>query len=209
MTADQTHGRGRLDRSFEITAGRGLAVSVLLRPPAEAARWVWLPLLTGLAVADTLQGLGLDPALKWPNDALVSGRKIAGILVERVETDEGPAAVVGIGLNVDLTEEDLPVPTATSLRIEGARHGDLTRITVLLLRHLARHVATWESGADLREAYQRRCDTIGRVVDVSLPDGSTLTGTADGIDDLGRLVVAGTAISAGDVTHVRPRDANI
>ncbi|EFQ83773.1 biotin--[acetyl-CoA-carboxylase] ligase [Aeromicrobium marinum DSM 15272] len=212
VTAEhQTHGRGRLDRTFSIPARSGIAVSVVLRPDAvPAGRWVWLPLLAGLALDDTLRDLGVDGRLKWPNDVLVDGRKISGILLERVETPQGPAAVVGIGLNVLLTPDQLPVPTATSLAIAGATDLDRTAITISLLRHLARHYRAWVAAAGvadpgLRGDYVARCDTVGRQVDVAMPDGSVLSGTVGTVDGSGRLVVDGTAVSAGDVTHVRPR----
>ena len=102
-THAQTSGRGRLDRSWDSAPGSGLAVSVVLRPDVvPPARWVWLPLLVGLAVDATVHDLGVDSGVKWPNDVLVEDRKIAGILLERVETPLGAAAVVGIGLNVSM-----------------------------------------------------------------------------------------------------------
>ena len=91
VTDLQVAGRGRLDRVWESPAGSGIAVSVLLRPDEiSAARWVWLPLLVGLAVDATVRELGVDCGLKWPNDVLVDDRKLAGILLERVETPLGP-----------------------------------------------------------------------------------------------------------------------
>ena len=111
-TEHQTAGRGRLDRTWETPAGSALTFSTLLRPEVPPATWPWLPLLTGYAVAKALAGAGFGAVLKWPNDVLIGDRKVAGILVERVETPGGPAAVVGIGLNVLLAAEELPVPTA-------------------------------------------------------------------------------------------------
>lgn len=206
----QTTGRGRLDRSWESPAGSGVIVSVLLRPdPVPASRWVWLPLLVGLAVDATVQECGVASGLKWPNDVLVDGRKLAGILLERVDTPDGPAAVVGVGLNVTLRREELPVDTATSLALEGATETDRTIVLRAYLRNLEALYRAWRSsggdpGAGIRESYVRRCVTIGTRVRVSLPNDETLEGRATGIDDLGRLLVDGTPISAGDITHVRP-----
>ncbi len=210
VTADvQTAGRGRLDRSFSMPPRTGVAVSVIWRPEVPLRQWPWAPLAVGLAVDATLADLGLDPRLKWPNDVLVDGRKICGILLERVApTDDQPAAaVVGIGLNVDLAEADLPVPHATSLRIAGATELDRVQVMARLLAHLAEARTAWEHGdaARLRADYLEGCDTVGRQVVVSLPDGSALRGPAETIDEHGRLVVAGRAVSAGDVTHVRPQ----
>lgn len=206
----QTAGRGRLDRRWAAPAGSGIAVSVLLRPNRIAAgSWVWLPLLVGLAVDATVNSFGVESGLKWPNDVLVGSRKIAGILLERVETPSGPAAVVGIGLNTTLREDELPVDTATSLAIEGATQTDRTIVLRGLLRNLESLYGSWQAAggdpaAGIRDSYVRRCLTIGQQVRVSLPDGTTLEGEATALDDVGRLVVAGRAVSAGDVTHVRP-----
>ena len=209
-TDHQVAGRGRLDRIWESTEGSGIAVSVLLRPTeVPAGRWVWLPLLVGLAVAATVEECGVETGLKWPNDVEVDGRKIAGILIERVDTPGGPAAVAGIGLNVSLRTEELPVDTATSLLLQDATETDRTVVLRLLLRNLEALYRAWrgaggDPGAGVRESYVRRCVTLGSDVSVAMPDGSTLEGRAEDVDDLGRLVVDGTPVSAGDITHVRP-----
>ncbi|HSV41695.1 MAG TPA: biotin--[acetyl-CoA-carboxylase] ligase [Nocardioidaceae bacterium] len=205
----QTSGRGRLDRTWEAPARAGLTFSVLLRPAAEAEQWPWLPLVAGLA---TLRGVrrasGLPGvALKWPNDVLLGGAKVAGILLERVETDEGAAAIAGIGINVSTTPDELPVPTATSLAIAGAEVDRAVLLTAVLAE-LPGLLELWELGTDeLRAAYVAECDTLGQVVEVSLPSGETLTGRAVGIDEQGRLDVetasGRTAVGAGDVVHVR------
>ncbi|WP_375002792.1 biotin--[acetyl-CoA-carboxylase] ligase [Aeromicrobium sp. CTD01-1L150] len=213
-TDAQTQGRGRLDRTFIVPERSGVIVSILLRPPVEVAlqRWVWLPLLGGLAVDATARECGVQTELKWPNDVLVGGRKISGILLERVETPTGPAAVVGIGLNVTMSESELPVPTATSLLIEGAEQTDRTVVLRMLLRNLEALYRAWvatdgDPEAGVRDSYRRRCVTIGSAVRVELPDGTTVHGTATDVDQDGRIVVDGRALSAGDVTHVRPAEA--
>ena len=210
----QTAGRGRLGRTFTTAPRTSVIVSVVLRPgprvPVQA--WTWLPLLSGLAVAATVRDAGLVPGVKWPNDVLVGDRKVCGILLERVETPDGPAAVVGIGVNVVQDADELPVPTATSFAVEGADVLDRGDVLVALLAHLGRLVDDWEAAAgdaavgtpSLRERFRDACSTLGREVRVELPDGSVLVGTADDVDDQGRLVVDGRALSAGDVTHVRP-----
>jgi len=210
LAESQTAGRGRLGRTWEAPVGSGLMVSVLLRPrDVPVARWVWLPLLVGLAVEAAAREAGVDAGLKWPNDVLVDGRKLAGILLERVETPDGPAAVVGVGINVSTRADELPVPTATSLMLEGATETDRTIVLRSFLRALDKLYVAWQAtGGDpeagLRESYVSRCVTLGTRVRVELPDGSTLVGDAEGIDEHGRLVVDGQAVGAGDVTHVRP-----
>jgi BirA family biotin operon repressor/biotin-[acetyl-CoA-carboxylase] ligase len=200
----QTAGRGRLDRTWEAPPGSGLAMSALVRPDdLDPARWPWIPLMTGVAVAGAVREAGLEPSLKWPNDVEIDGRKLAGILVERVETADGPAAVIGIGLNVAMTIEQLPVPTATSLSLEGSV---ATRDELLdaVLAGLATHYVLLRADpAALRESYLAVCGTVGSTVRVDLPDEATLTGAATDVDEHGRLVVDGRPITAGDIVHVR------
>ena len=208
----QTAGRGRLDRTWETPARSALTFSVLLRPTAAAATWPWLPLLTGYEVSKALRAAGFDATVKWPNDVMLrrhdgAERKVAGILVERVETAGGPAAVVGVGLNVGMTADELPVAEATSLAIEGEAP-DRTELLGLLLDTLWEGYVAWQEGGEtatarLAASYAAACSTIGRPVRVDLPTGEALTGTATGIDPAGRLLVDGTAVSAGDVVHVR------
>ncbi|MCW2749011.1 MAG: biotin--[acetyl-CoA-carboxylase] ligase, partial [Aeromicrobium sp.] len=153
--------------------------------------------------------------LKWPNDVLVDGRKLAGFLLERVDPSTGsgsglgPAAIVGVGLNVTLRREELPVETATSLKLEGATETSRSIILRSYLRNLEALYRAWaasegDPAAGIRDSYVRRCTTIGTRVRVDLPNDEVLEGLATGIDDLGRLLVDGRAISAGDITHVRP-----
>lgn len=208
----QTAGRGRLDRTWDTPDRAALTFSVLLRPTVVVAEWPWLPLLTGLAVSQAVTGAGVEAALKWPNDVLIDDLKVAGILLERVETQTGAAAVVGIGLNVSTTAEELPVPTATSLALATGRTFDRTTLLVEVLGRLRQQYDAWQAAgsAVLRSAYEVECVTVGRDVRVDLPSGGTLTGRATGIDDAGRLVVAGpdgeTTVGAGDVVHVRTPD---
>ncbi|RLV54736.1 biotin--[acetyl-CoA-carboxylase] ligase [Aeromicrobium phragmitis] len=212
-TDHQAAGRGRLDRTFVMPPMSGIAVSALIRPDVPLTRWSWLPLVAGLAVADAIAEAGVAAGgIKWPNDVLVDGRKISGILLERVEPPAGsklrPAAVIGMGVNVSVTEADRPVETATSLLLEGAEHLDRTVLVTRLLTHLDRWLAVWEDDAaasfeELRDAFVRRCVTVGQHVRLTLPDGSR-EGTAETVDEFGRLVVDGQPFSAGDITHVRP-----
>jgi BirA family biotin operon repressor/biotin-[acetyl-CoA-carboxylase] ligase len=214
----QTAGRGRLGRTWTSPPRSGLTVSFLLRPEVPAARLGWLPLLTGLAVAEAVaEQTGVEARVKWPNDVVVGEpvRKLGGLLSER----RGDAVVVGLGLNVSLTLAELPVENATSLLLEGTRVGDRH----VLLRHLldvlgARYRQWVEADGDadacgLRAAYAVRCVTVGRDVRVELPGGETLEGQAVGVDADGCLRVAETqadggpgevrAVAAGDVVHVR------
>lgn len=204
----QYAGRGRLDRTWETPARAALTFSVLMRPSIQPAQWPWLPLLTGLAVRAALP---LPAQLKWPNDVLVAERKIAGILVERVESPVGAAAVVGVGINVSQAAEELPVPTATSLRLEGVE-ADRTQLLLDVLSALHTLQLQWSANGDawLRASYASVCASVGRDVRVDLPGGRELAGRASEIDLEGRLVVNGpdgpVPVTAGDVIHVRPGD---
>lgn len=210
----QTAGRGRLDRTWTAPPRSGLFLSVLLKPvDVPVQRWGWLPLLAGVAAARAVSRAGgIDVRLKWPNDLLVGERKLAGILAERA----GEGVVVGMGLNVTLAEDELPVPTATSLALAGSVTTDRDPLLRALLREFEDWYVRWRAaGGDARAsgllaAYSDTCATIGRRVRVQLPAGRTLVGTATGIDDDGRLVVAGPdgpePVGAGDVVHVRPAD---
>jgi BirA family biotin operon repressor/biotin-[acetyl-CoA-carboxylase] ligase len=202
----QTAGRGRLDRTWETPARSALTMSLLLVPRAAAADWPWLPLLTGYAAARALRQLGAAASLKWPNDVLLRERKLGGILTERVESPTGPAVVTGVGINIDLTREELPHDGATSLALEGVAV-DRTELLSVLLRILRIEYDAFQRGelAALRSAYATSCATLGRAVRVTLPSGETLEGEAAGIDEGGRLLVAGSRgvvpVSAGDVVH--------
>ncbi|MGA8258239.1 MAG: biotin--[acetyl-CoA-carboxylase] ligase [Nocardioides sp.] len=209
----QTAGRGRLDRTWETVPGTALTFSMVLRPQTPTRAWPWLPLLTGYAVDKVLKARGVAAGVKWPNDVLIEEKKVAGILVERIETPTGPAAVVGVGINVSLTADELPVPTATSLEIELGHPVDRTDLLVEVLNGIREAYVAWEAGGDLSgmrlaDSYEAACVTIGQRVRVDLPDKSVLEGTAVEIDPTGQLVVehdgARTPVSAGDVVHVRP-----
>ena len=224
-TTNQTAGRGRLGRTWVAPPGTTIAVSVLIAPPGAALdRLGWVPLLAGLAMCRAVRGLLPESAgeaervvgLKWPNDVQVGGAKVCGILAEVVPGATVPvssAVVVGAGLNLTMTAEQLPVPTATSLTIEGATPDELVdRALAAYLGELrglvdAHAAAAFDADAGLRAAVLAECTTIGAEVRVERPEGE-LRGRAVDIDSTGRLVIdtGGTrvAVAAGDVTHVRP-----
>jgi BirA family biotin operon repressor/biotin-[acetyl-CoA-carboxylase] ligase len=207
VTEHQTAGRGRLDRVWETPARSSLTFSVLLRPDAPPQDWPWLPLLTGYAVQAALADRLPDIALKWPNDVLVEERKVAGILVERIDTPQGPAAVVGIGINVSQTLDELPVALATSVELETGEPVDRTDLFGQVLGSLHGLQGLLLDPEALRTAYADVCSTVGREVDVHLPGDEVRRGEALDIDARGALVVSsgdGTfTVGAGDVIHVR------
>jgi len=201
----QTAGRGRLDRAWVSPPRAGLTVSVLLRPQvADTGQWGWLPLLTGTAVVTALHAQAGLPAaqLKWPNDVVVGGAKLGGILAE---VPVPGAVVVGLGLNVTTSRAELPADRpATSLAIEGATTTDRDTVLRAVLRALAAAYDGWHLDPDgTRADYRAACGTLGRQVRVELPSGDLVDGTATDVDDTGALVIAGRALSAGDVVHLR------
>ncbi|MBN9644501.1 biotin--[acetyl-CoA-carboxylase] ligase [Corynebacterium mendelii] len=156
----------------------------------------------------------LVPRLKWPNDALVGGRKISGILAEAANLTDDPAVVVGLGLNVSLRPDELPVAHATSLDIAAAEQGlalevDRTAVCAQVLLSLHRRLSQWACGDPaLLGDYTRQSGTIGEKVTVYLPGDDTLTGTATAVLPDGRLVVTDdngrpVEVTAGDVAHLR------
>ncbi|NNG36036.1 biotin--[acetyl-CoA-carboxylase] ligase [Nakamurella aerolata] len=216
ITEEQLAGRGRLGRSWQAPAGSALMMSVLLRPDrVPVARRGWVGALLGLAHLRAMDAYGVAANLKWPNDILVDGRKCAGILAELA----GPAVVVGCGLNVSLTESELPRADATSLSLEGVRV-DRSELAGAVLRELDPLLRQWESAAGdvaasgLLEQYRQRCSTIGQRVVLHLPDGRKLVGTALDVTEDGSLTVRSDAAAgavptvasyaAADVQHLRP-----
>jgi len=218
VAEEQTAGRGRLDRQWTAPARSGLFFSVLLKPAGvPVARWGWLPLLTGVAVATGLsRAAAVDTALKWPNDLLVTvdgeERKTGGILAERAGED---GVVVGVGINVTLREDELPVPGAGSLALAGAVTTDRDPLLRAVLRSLEEWYGRWQraegdpAASGLQETYAAGCATLGRVVRAELPGDRSITGEAVAVDGDGRLVIATEKgvqepVGAGDIVHLRP-----
>ncbi|AAT88467.1 biotin acetyl-CoA-carboxylase synthetase [Leifsonia xyli subsp. xyli str. CTCB07] len=213
VTGNQTGGRGRLGRVWVAPPGKTLAISVLLKPEGlKPDAFGWFPLLAGLAMRRALAGfVPREVEVKWPNDVLIDGAKVSGILTELLPGMRG--VVVGAGVNLTVAGDELPVPTATSLLLAGATDPDTDAVLAAYLIELVvlyRDFLT--AGGDavrsaLRGEVAAACHTIGRAVRVELPGGGSLTGVAVALDDTGRLIVesdAGrTAVAAGDVTHLR------
>ena len=234
VTMNQTAGRGRLARAWVAPPGQTLAVSVLLRPvlpdgePLGLEHYGWIPLIAGIAMARVVDGLvvGHTVALKWPNDVLIDGRKVSGLLAELLPGRDG--AVVGAGLNLTVPEADLPTPTATSLTLNGVTlagdelAGDELAGDKLIDAALAAYLRSLKQlyseflrhGADpdasgIRQQLVALCTTLGRPVRAQLPGGEELIGTAVGIDESGQLLIRMDtdgrvqAVAAGDITHLR------
>lgn len=211
LAEHQTAGRGRQGRKWSAAPRSQVLISVgvdVTDMPTDT--WGWLPLVTGMAVVESLSEVaGIDAGLKWPNDVLVGGGKLAGILAEVAAP--APTIVVGLGLNVTTAASEVPGPS-TSLSRLGAATTDRTVITSVLLDRMASWFGRWRTAPDLLAAvgpaYNARSVTIGHGVRAALPGGRAVTGTADSLDPLGRLRIdTGTelvTVSAADIERLRP-----
>lgn len=220
--AHQSAGRGRLSRGWESPPGTSVAMSLTVPVPGERSDAGWLPLLAGVAMLDTLAALTGRPegfGLKWPNDVLANPvgaariggpedgwGKVCGILCEMA----GGLVVIGVGVNITVPREGLPVATATSLDLCGHHGIEPTDVVAAFAGQVARRHQQWSAeGLDgLRSAYRSRCRTLGALVDIHIPDGAVVRGVASGIDDWGRVVLdtadgTSRAFAAGDVVHLR------
>jgi BirA family transcriptional regulator, biotin operon repressor / biotin---[acetyl-CoA-carboxylase] ligase len=205
----QTAGRGRGGHRWEDVPAddASLLVSVLTAPPAAHTQLV--SLAGGLAVADAVRRAGVRPELKWPNDVLIDGRKCAGVLAERHRVGERDVLIVGLGLDLDWRGTDRTGEAAGWTSIAERTGEDVDRGEVLA--DLLRSLATWVRSVPndplrLLTTYRDACVTIGREVEVDLPDGTSLRGRGVDLDREGRLVVdtgeRQLAVNAGDVRHL-------
>jgi BirA family biotin operon repressor/biotin-[acetyl-CoA-carboxylase] ligase len=212
ITEFQTAGRGRLDRKWEASPGSSVMASVLLRPNFKDPAGIgWLSLMMAEAIRTALADFGIQAKIKWPNDVLVGGLKISGVLAE-ANTDLS-AIVVGFGINVNQSAEDLPNSSATSLLLSGSRSLDRDELLAQTLNCFKKlYLELVQAGGDavasgLRNLIIEASATIGEPVKVSFPDGTSAVGEAVTIDESGRLQVLSSTktlnVSAGDVLHLR------
>jgi BirA family biotin operon repressor/biotin-[acetyl-CoA-carboxylase] ligase len=195
----QREGRGRLMRSFDAPQGSALLFSMYIQPQRSIEDWGYIPLIVGTSLAQVLTNFGAK--LKWPNDVLIHEKKVAGIIAEA--TADG--IVIGVGINVGMQNHQLPVPTATSLRIEGVLEMTRNQLLTQFLNNFKEKLLAWDAGNDEISAdYLQLCSTIGREVRVEYPDGSHETGFAVSISNRGELVLeSGRHVQAGDIVHLR------
>lgn len=208
----QTAGRGRMDRAFHSPGGKGLYLTVLLRPAAPVERLSCVTALAGVAVCDAAEAVcGVRPGLKWPNDPVLGGRKLSGILTELVLMPDGsPAVALGIGVNVLQTAEDFSPelrPIATSLFMELGRTVSRERLAAELLGRLEGACAALERGnwPDWTERYRRDCVHLGKQVRLIGPGGQE-TVTALDIDEGFGLIVKG---ADGEIRAVRSGEISV
>jgi BirA family biotin operon repressor/biotin-[acetyl-CoA-carboxylase] ligase len=217
LAEEQTAGRGRFGRTWKALPVTSLLVSVLLRPRLSLANSCKLSLIAALAVRRTLQEVAtLTSTIKWPNDVLVNGRKVCGILAETTTSADQssmPALVLGIGLNVNQDREDFPDEfrdQATSLRIEADRkQGRLPLLLNLLSSLEDLYLAFEQNGfSPLLGELRQSSAVIAKRVTVQV-GAYNLEGTVEDLDEDGRLLMrldtgSTTILTSGEVTSIRP-----
>jgi len=202
VTEYQSAGRGRLDRKFGAPHSSALMFSLYLEPARDKSDWSFLPLLSGLIASLALTEIDprIEVSLKWPNDLLIGERKIGGIIAHATEN----GIVIGIGINVAMTESELPVTHATSLALSQFRELDRNIILANILTQYEEIFLRWEAGEDLRHLYRDRSATIGKEVRVDTPQAAHINGLAIDIAPNGELILKdGNRVTVGDVVHLR------
>lgn len=220
----QTAGRGRWERRWFSPPHQNLYYSLILRKLPEPNRISWLPLMVGVSLCKTIRPfLSFMPDLKWPNDIVANGRKLGGILCETRSTrNQQQAVILGIGLNVNISEQDFPEDireTATSIFRETRNITDRTHLLISALNDLSRAYEELHTKPvdQLHEAYVARCVTLGHEIRVNLHGGTFVQGVACGIGRDGSLELSVTnahsgfpvptsglaSLQAGEVMNVR------
>ena len=212
LAQQQTAGRGRHGRIWLSEKDSGLYLSIVLRPRIDAKFLALITLMTGVAVSDTLAEIGLKPDIKWVNDLLVSDKKICGILAETVDTRNGLAVVVGIGVN--LTSSNFPdeiAHTATSIKQESGRTIGTDDLAERLTKFFGyfNDILNGDDGPQeiIREWRRRSSYFSDKSVRVVL-ENETIIGTTDGLEPNGALRIrkddgSVTVVQAGDVEQLR------
>jgi len=225
LADSQTAGRGRLQRSWFSPKGANIYGSLIFSFNSPMQTIGWVPLMAGIAIAQAIEDhVEIGITLKWPNDILIDERKVGGILCESFKRNSTETCVViGFGINVNLSESAFPKDLellATSLQIQSQHPLDRH----LLLKSI---ITTLEKGWDAlisqgpqacQLAYSSRCSTLGKQVQVQLPDGSELEGIAQSIGEQGQLQIISSPsdakeqsariqdVHAGDIRHIRKLD---
>ena len=201
-TEYQSAGRGRLDRKFDAPASSALMFSFYVKSQREKSDWSFLTLLTGLSAVFALTKLDPQstPTLKWPNDIQLENGKVGGIIAQT--TDDG--IIIGVGINVGMTHDELPVPHATSLALHNFSTLDRNLILATFLTTFEDLFERWQNGEDLRHLYKERSATLGHEIRIEHPDGSSKKGKAVDVTPVGELILDdGSRVTVGDIVHLR------
>ncbi|MDA8337583.1 MAG: biotin--[acetyl-CoA-carboxylase] ligase [Peptococcaceae bacterium] len=208
VAEEQTAGRGRRGRSWHCPFGRGLLFSLILRPAVRPSRAPQVTMVAAVALALAIEKVtGLAPGIKWPNDLLLEGKKVCGILTELdAEPESVSQVVIGVGVNVNIAAEDLDPHRATSLQVQAGQAMGRLRLLQEALRQMEEWYGVWQTGgfSVIRTEWQRRALIVDRLVRVRLGD-TVLAGRAAGVDEEGALLLDlpdGTRrrLLAGEVT---------
>ena len=191
----QTGGRGRMGRKWSSPIKKGLWLSVLLRPPLVADECTQITIAAAVALVISIKKInGVEPEIKWPNDILVNGKKISGILTEMSsEPDHVKYVIVGIGVNVNQSSDDIPedIKTiATSLKMVSGKTVDRSQLATDILHELDNCYKKVVAGrfSEIGETWSGYCSTLGKRI--SIKTGSrTITGCAEALDETGALLV--------------------
>jgi len=215
LVADyQSAGRGRLNRRWEAAPGTSLMFSLLLRPNWPSEQLLWLTMIASLAAIEAVEPLISAPTgVKWPNDLMIlqSGvwRKWGGLLLEGSVGENGrlETVILGVGLNVNMTADQLPegITPVTSLSLAAGGTFSRAQLLVKILASLERYYEAAQEGISPQKLWQERLITLGRAVSVSQAGQPTLAGEAVGVDEWGQLLVQAQdgrvhIIAAGDVS---------
>ena len=201
----QSNGRGRLDRTFEAPPQSALLFSFYIAPKRDRSEWSFISFLAAIAMHEVItesfeESFEEDLSLKWPNDILIGDKKVAGILAQQIR--EG--VIVGIGLNVAMSADELPVPTATSLEVAGSNNLDRNSLLSAFLNRFEKVFHGWDSGSDFLERYRQLSSTLDRQVRVDVVGRDSIEAKALSITAQGALILSdGTEVNVGDVIHLR------
>jgi BirA family biotin operon repressor/biotin-[acetyl-CoA-carboxylase] ligase len=199
----QSAGRGRLDRKFDAAHSSALLFSFYFQPKREKKDWGFLTLLAGMAVTRALNSAvqaNYPVMLKWPNDLLIGDLKVGGIIASL----QSEGVVIGVGVNVEMDQSQLPVPTATSLLLAGSSELDRNTLLVKILNEIEQVFTSWDNGEIYVDRYREMSATLGKVVQITLPNGQSIQSRALDVDASGALSLEnGDRITVGDVIHLR------
>jgi len=194
IAESQTKGRGRLDRTWHSPPGAGLYFSIILRPSLDPGDLPKITLVAGIAVAESIEeNTGLRPLIKWPNDLLLEGKKVAGILTELYGDITSPYVILGIGINIHTRREEFPPELqeiATSLAMAGGQNILRVNLMQAMLTHLGRRYGLFKNGVfqPILDAWRKRCVIIGAHVKI-LSGEKELEGTIVDVDVTGALLL--------------------
>jgi BirA family biotin operon repressor/biotin-[acetyl-CoA-carboxylase] ligase len=200
-TEFQSAGRGRLDRSFDAPNMSALLFSFYVRSIRDKSEWGFISFIAAISMHEVISKiLNLHASLKWPNDILIEEKKVAGLLAQQVND----GVIIGLGLNVEMSAEELPVSSATSLEICEASLLDRNLLLAQFLNQFEKNFKQWESGIDFIPRYMAISSTLGQEVRVEIPGRDPFISRALSLKPTGALILSdGFEVNVGDIIHLR------